>query len=443
MKLKTILLGILSLILLGTVVLCGLTAFGTFTWINSNTSELKIFYNEDTSYQKTETLTYPAGESPSLTISDDLGDISVSTHDSDEIIVEVIKTAWGEDDASAEAAANEIVVNEEKTSTGIALTYAGTSKPEIVMSGSIRSDTVDFNVKVPAGTPVYLTAGGSLTLDGTNAGAELTSYFGDVKVTNVSGKLMLSASQGNVDLKHIDSGDQNISVDQSFGSITATDIRGADLHVLTSSGDITLDDLAFTGTLDIQDSFGSITVRGINGRSLVVDSSQGSIRVEEGELTGTLEVTNSFGDIGIYQVNAAGYTVKTSNGSLNVDGAKGPLKLTDEFGEISVLNAELVVLDLNSSNGKISFSGSLEPHATHTIVNSFGDIVISIPEDSQLDISLETEFGEIQSEIPVTLSGTMSENSWQGTLNGGGSLLKAVTSNGNIYVVKLAETQRP
>jgi DUF4097 and DUF4098 domain-containing protein YvlB len=443
MKVKTVILGLFSLILIGTLVLCGLTAFGTLTWLNTNTSGLRIFYNEDTSYQKIETLTYPAGGSTSLAISDDRGDISVSTHDSDQIVVEVIKTAWGEDDASAEAAANEIVVNEEKTSTGIALTYAGESKPEVIIAGSVRSDSVDFNVKVPAGTPVYLTAGGSLTLDGTTAGAELTSYFGDVKVTNVSGKLTINGSQGSLDLQHIDSGDQNVWVDQSFGTITASDIQGGDLHISTSSGDITLDDLTFTGTLNIQDSFGSITVRGMKGRSLVVDSSQGDIRIEDGELTGTLEVSNSSGNIGIYQVDAKGYTAETSSGSINLDGAKGALNLIDGFGEISVLNAEAAVLDISSSNGKISFSGSLEPHASHSIETSFGDIVLSIPEDTRLDISLETDFGEIQSEIPVTLSGTMSEDSWQGVLNGGGSMLQAVTSNGSIYVVKLAETDAP
>lgn len=443
MKFKTITLGILSIILIGTLVLCGLTTWGTFNWVNSRTSGVQLFYDEDTSYQKTETLTYPAGDGTALTLSTGMGDINVSTHESDQIVVEVIKTGWGEDDASAEAAANEIVVNEENSAAGITLAYTVQSDPEIVLSGAIRTDSVDYIVKLPAGTPVSLTAEGSITLDGTTAGAELDSSFGSVAVTNAAGKLTINASQGSVDLQNVDSGEQNVWVEGSFGSITAANIKAGDLHVSTSSGDITLDDLTYSGALNVEDSFGSVTIRGINGYSLSVESSQGEIRVEDGELDGTLDITNSFGNVGVYQVSATGYTLETSNGDINLDGAAGKLKLINEFGDISVYNADNAELDLNSSNGKISFSGSLEPHASHNIVTSFGDIVLSIPAGSQHNVSFETEFGDIQSEIPVTLSGTLSEDSWQGSLNGGGTLLKCATSNGNIYIVKLAEPVNP
>ena len=52
------------------------------------------------------------------------------------------------------------------------------------------------------------------------------------------------------------------------------------------------------------------------------------------------------------------------------------------------------------------------------MVNSFGDVTLTIPPNSPFDLYLKTEFGKITSDMPVMIAGNLSENEWEGTLTG-------------------------
>jgi DUF4097 and DUF4098 domain-containing protein YvlB len=141
-------------------------------------------------------------------------------------------------------------------------------------------------------------------------------------------------------------------------------------------------------------------------------------------------------------VQATAYELWASNGDLTVEGAAGSLTLETAFGDITVTASSPVTLDIQCSNGRIQVTGPLAATA-HTIRNAFGDITLTIPGDSAFDLVLETEFGDIRSEIPLSVTGSLDSGSerdrWEAAANGGGPRLEATTSNGDVIILVLPE----
>ena len=81
----------------------------------------------------------------------------------------------------------------------------------------------------------------------------------------------------------------------------------------------------------------------------------------------------------------------------------------------------------------ISAAGSLA-EGGHSIQTRFGDVRLRLPQDAAFNFDLQTRFGKISSDFPVTVQGTLDENHWVGVANGGGPKLTASTQNGNIAI---------
>ena len=92
-------------------------------------------------------------------------------------------------------------------------------------------------------------------------------------------------------------------------------------------------------------------------------------------------------------------------------------------------NAQSVTLDLKTNSGKVQFSGSLG-EGPHHVKSDFGEVNITLPADSKLNVDLKTDFGGISSDIPltVTLDGSTDKNHQVGTMNGGGDQLTVTTN---------------
>ena len=198
------------------------------------------------------------------------------------------------------------------------------------------------------------------------------------------------------------------------------------------------EDVQALGDLELETSFSALSLDDFSAAALSAETENGAVRLERGTVSGALSAGSSFGSITVKAVAAESYTLVSSNGTIILDGASGRLDLRTSFGSISVRGAENAVLALESSNGNISFSGSLDPEESHYAETSFGGIDLEIPAGSAFEIALQTSFGRITSDIPISLSGSISqspsENHWQGSTNGGGPLLRAETSNGDIAI---------
>ena len=146
---------------------------------------------------------------------------------------------------------------------------------------------------------------------------------------------------------------------------------------------------------------------------------------------------NDFGEIELEQALAAFYDLHTNSGSITVGDAKGKLKASTDFGGIKIKNAQAVTLDVETKSGSVEFSGSLGA-GPHKVISDFGEIDLTLPADSKLNVDLSTDFGKIKSDLPitVTLNGNSNSDGDQivGSINGGGDQFTAQTNSGSVTI---------
>jgi len=152
-------------------------------------------------------------------------------------------------------------------------------------------------------------------------------------------------------------------------------------------------------------------------------------------LRGAVTAKSEFGEISLEQVRADSYDLETNSGSVTADGVSGKVKAHSGFGSVTVRNADSVTLDLSTQSGTVDFAGSLG-NGPHTVQTDFGEISLTIPADSALNVDLKTDFGSIRSDIPITviLSGDIEKSHQTGTMNEGGDQLTVETQSGSITI---------
>lgn len=127
--------------------------------------------------------------------------------------------------------------------------------------------------------------------------------------------------------------------------------------------------------------------------------------------------------------------LRTNVGAINVNNVTGILRLNAGSGTIDIKNGREVTLDLRTDRGAITFAGSLGDQR-HRLESDNGNVTLILPKDIALDVDLQTDRGEIKSELPLTLTADLNSRK-RGTINGGGARLTITTHNGNIALMTL------
>jgi hypothetical protein len=68
------------------------------------------------------------------------------------------------------------------------------------------------------------------------------------------------------------------------------------------------------------------------------------------------------------------------------------------------------------------------------VETSGGDIDIRVPAGTGALIDASTSGGEVICDLPITMNGKLDESRIRGTINGGGEMIRARTSGGDIRV---------
>jgi DUF4097 and DUF4098 domain-containing protein YvlB len=432
---------VVSVLLLVVIGLCGLTAYGSYLWLQAHDGQVRFFEFATEWAEVSETRRYEITAPLDLEIETEFGYITLIGEDRADIEVEITKKAWGETVAEAEAAAAALRIEEQQAEDRLTLRY--TLPQTFTVAGARREpDGASFTVRAPTEIAARLTASrGEVQSTGISGPIEITSLFGGVVLRDHTGPVDLDCNYGNLSVQGLEAGLEEVSITSSFGDVQMEDLSGSDFRIAAMNGRLSIQNLFASGSVSVSNQFGDLELTDIRAASMTAEDQNGKISIERGMVDGDLEVNNQFGDIAITQVEAARYDLKTNNGDLTIAEATGMLDLQNAFGDILITQAKEAILELETENGNINFSGELSENASHTIQNRFGNISLALPERSAFDVHLKTEFGQIHSELPLTTSGDLSETDWQGAMNGGGPLLSATTNNGNISLLATAENK--
>jgi DUF4097 and DUF4098 domain-containing protein YvlB len=412
MKLKWLIIPILALVEL---LLCaGIIAvtWGSVGRIQMDGWRWRGFQLSTVSAEADEEQQFTLDNSPAtLKVTNSNGKIIVTGGAGDTIEVLAHKTAWGANQAEAEAALATLKVK--ATQRGNVITLQVEQPPELKMVDRAPSDSVELTIQVPSETIVTAhTRFGEVRLSGTYGDADLQSNAGAIHVTDVnSGTLIL---------------------DTEFGEITIERSAGESIEADTSSGGVRLTDVSAEGEVNLSSNFGDIQYESGEASTLFLKTDSGQLRLTDLAIRDSITAKTDFGSVKLTRVTADAYDLHSSTGSITVDSPVGSLKAETDFGDVEVINGkDIGPLELESDNGAIKFSGSLD-EGPHVLKTDFGSVRLVLPKDTELALDLETDFGKIKSDFPLTINGSPDESHWQGTINGGGDSLTAKTSSGNI-----------
>ncbi len=393
--------------------------------------------NISSQVEESKTLKVDPGKPVTLNVASDAGSVTVTGADVETVQVKAIKTAYDSSQARADAEVKNIKYTIQQSGNAITLKY------ELPKSMNINNNvnTVDFVVTVPTETTADVNSStGSVSVTGVQGQVAIDNKFGDITIEKVDGALDVKTNSGGIDVSAVSAGSEDVTLNSGFGTISMGQVSGANVTAESNSGKLDLKNVRATKHMKLSSDFGNVKFDNGSAASLTVSTKSGSIDLSSVSVSGELVISNDFGDIDLEQVKAKSYDLQTNSGSITVDGAQGPMKAYTGFGNVTIQNAENATIDLNTKSGSIDFEGSLG-EGPHTVHSDFGEISLSIPADSALNVDFSTDFGKIRSDIPfqVTMQGDLSEAQQQGTMNGGGSELTVSTKSGSITIKDLGE----
>jgi len=180
--------------------------------------------------------------------------------------------------------------------------------------------------------------------------------------------------------------------------------------------------------LDISTAGGNDSAQNVKGR-ITVETSGGDILLKK--LDGRIMVGTSGGDIRAEDV-AGNLKAETSGGDVVISGAKGDVEAGTSGGDIRISGGDgNVRAETSGGDIVVVLSGQNKGIIAET---SGGDIDIVIGNDVRANIDASTSGGSVTCQLPITLSGAIDESEVRGTLNGGGEMIWAHTSGGDVRI---------
>jgi hypothetical protein len=203
----------------------------------------------------------------------------------------------------------------------------------------------------------------------------------------------------------------NADLSTRGGPVSVTGLTG-EVEAHSSGGGLKLKQL--TGPVDAHTSGGAVEVTDCEG-DMEVGTSGGGIRVSGGG--GSLEAETSGGKIVVKEFNGD-TEVETSGGGIILENVTGAVEGHTSGGGVTAIlpGPELKEVSLSTSGGGVT---------------------VKVPEDAAFNLDARSSGGGVGSDLPVTIVGNKSSSRLEGTVNGGGPLVRLRSSGGGIHVKKL------
>lgn len=211
------------------------------------------------------------------------------------------------------------------------------------------------------------------------------------------------------------------NLNTSGGGIKMANLNG-DLKFRTSGGGLKLEDLR--GEINGSTSGGGIKMLNCDDLVKVRTSGGGIIATDcDGELDmstsgGGIKLTNLTGDV----------EATTSGGGITVDGFSGELNTSTSGGGIRMdgMNGDVKA---STSGGSISASFD-RPGEYISLSTSAGNISIDVPNGKGYDLDLSGN--KVRMASSSNFNGTKKDDRVQGSLNGGGTTIRARANSGSV-----------
>jgi len=184
-----------------------------------------------------------------------------------------------------------------------------------------------------------------------------------------------------------------------------------------------------TGSQKITNRFGAIEVRNITG-ALTVEDQNGGVTVDD--VSDSVSITNSFGPI--TAVNIRGdLKINGRNNSIDIDHIEKDLEVESAFQNVDIRDPRGGV-KVTNRNGEISIRLLQKPTNDISVSSEFGSVNIEMPADSSFVADVQSRFGNLHSDFPELRTNyeNNTERRMEGRVGSGGPTIHVENRNGEV-----------
>jgi hypothetical protein len=370
-----------------------------------------------------------------ISVSNTSGYIRITTWNENRVQVDAVKNARREEDWPQV----EIRVVSQPTRLEITTVYP---------RGRSNNTSVNYDLKVPRSAVLngVVSTSGDVTVTGPIASVIARSTSGSVAATEVTGNANLSSTSGNANANHIGG---SLSISATSGNVMATDVA-ARATARSSSGNISLsnvrDDASaycasgsirlekIGGRAAAQSSSGGVTILNVSGDVEAASNSDG-VLIED--VRGRVVATSFTGNVIVRKVNEGVRATATSS-NIEIANAKGRIEAETISGSITLREVDSRDLRLKSLSSSVRYQGKLYADGRYEFNSFSGDVVVTLPPDSEFNLTAQSFSGTINTEFPIQLTAGKLSNRGpvQGVAGKGGAQLKAESFSGSVHIKK-------
>lgn len=314
--------------------------------------------------------------------------------------------------------------------------------------GRSNTTSVDYDLKVPRTAVLnsLVSTSGDVTVSGPIANVVARSTSGKVVATDVTGNANLASTSGEARASHIGG---SLSISTSSGQIMATEVAARatarcasgsisiskvrdDASAYCASGSIRLEEIG--GRAAAQSSNGSVTILKVGGD---VEAASNSDNVLIEDVRGRVVATSFTGNVVVRQVDEGVRATATSS-NIEITQAKGRIEAETISGTIVLRNVDSRDLRLKSLSSSVRYEGKLYADGRYEFNSFSGDVVLTLPADSEFNLTAQTFSGTINTEFPIQLTAGKLSNRGpvQGVAGKGGAQIKAESFSGSVHLKK-------
>ena len=179
-----------------------------------------------------------------------------------------------------------------------------------------------------------------------------------------------------------------------------------------------------SGSVDLASLGGPVEVDVTSGTVKVASAAQGA---DLRTVSGTITATDVTGDADLKTVSG---TIKAERikGSVAAETTSGGIELAD-ITEARSIRAKVL-------SGYVRYDGTIVAGGRYSLEALSGTIEVRLPASAAFDLEAETFSGKIQTDFPITVSGTVSPKEMRGTVGGGGATLRVKSFSGGVKIIK-------
>jgi len=300
------------------------------------------------------------------------------------------------------------------------------------ISSNVRGDTTWITAEWQGrGEPNWCSGEFVITVPQRVESVKLETKGGSVIVAHIAGRVDAQSGGGRVHLTDIggpvraETGGDSIEVDSV----------GGDLELQTGGGKVQVGTVK--GKLNASTGGGEVMLAS-SEQAAVLESGGGNIQVKQ--CGGPLKVSTGGGNIDVGNVSGP-VEVQTGGGSIRLSWAKGPVQAETGAGRIELDGVPTAQAESGAGAIIARFVAGGE-HSNSRLETGSGDITVYLAPSLNLTVRASIEMAnghKIISEFPELKVQT--EGEWgsqsataEGSLNGGGPLLKVHTATGNVWI---------